>query len=148
MTSLLFAAAHLFPPQAVALLPLAVLIHVSYLATRSILAPMLIHFLNNAWATVLVKYGAEWDLGPLAADALPPHLVAACAFCAFTVGALLWKTRVEYRLPDGTTWSPGYPTVEPPPQDVEATPICGAADKHLVGLAVISVLLLVAGFVI
>ncbi|GIT28142.1 MAG: hypothetical protein Ct9H300mP1_01880 [Planctomycetaceae bacterium] len=55
LTSLLFAMAHINPAHAMSVFPLGVLLHVVHLATRSILAPILLHFLINGWAAVLTK---------------------------------------------------------------------------------------------
>ena len=44
-------------------------------------------------------------------------------FAALAVGAiltLLWKSRVKYFRHNGSAWDPGYPTVEQPPQSVNA----------------------------
>src|SRR5690606_20097161 len=48
VTSVLFALAHGTPAHAVATLPLAVFLHLIYLATGTIWAPILVHFLPNA----------------------------------------------------------------------------------------------------
>ncbi|GIS58384.1 MAG: hypothetical protein CM1200mP2_06090 [Planctomycetaceae bacterium] len=55
LTSLLFAMAHINPAHAMSVFPLGVLLHVVHLATRSILAPILLHFLINGWAAVLYQ---------------------------------------------------------------------------------------------
>ncbi|MBX3437384.1 MAG: CPBP family intramembrane metalloprotease [Planctomycetaceae bacterium] len=62
LTSLLFAMAHLSPAHAVATLPIAVFLHVAYLATGSIWAPILVHFLNNALSVTTMKYGLGQDV--------------------------------------------------------------------------------------
>ena len=56
LTSVLFAMAHLSPAHALATLPIAVFLHVAYLATGSLWAPILVHFLNNALSVTMMKY--------------------------------------------------------------------------------------------
>ncbi|MDA0285067.1 MAG: CPBP family intramembrane metalloprotease [Planctomycetota bacterium] len=122
MTSCLFAAVHIHPAHVVALLPLAFFIHLAYLTTKSFLAPMLLHFLNNALAVVLLKASATTEGLENAGEAsLPLYLVLAAAGAVGLVGWVLWQSRVEYRLDDGSLWDPGYPTVEIPPESAGAT---------------------------
>lgn len=122
MTSILFAAVHIHPAHVVALLPLAFFIHLIYLVTRSILAPMLLHLLNNSLAVVLLKISATT---PALADAsepnMPWYVMVISAGVVGLVGWTLWKSRVEYRTEDGELWSPGYPSVEIPPVSAEAS---------------------------
>ena len=54
-TSLLFSVVHVNPVQAVGVFFVGVMCHVSYLATRSLAAPMLLHFLNNALPVFALK---------------------------------------------------------------------------------------------
>jgi membrane protease YdiL (CAAX protease family) len=104
------------------LLPLAFFIHLSYLVTRSILAPMLLHLLNNSLAVVLLKATAT---APALAGASEPDMPAYVMLISASIVGLvawtLWKSRVAYKTEDGEIWSPGYPTVEMPPESVGAT---------------------------
>ena len=127
VTSLLFAVAHLHPAHQLSVFPLGVLLHVVYLATRSILAPILLHFLVNGWAAVLAKLsvgmgerndGAELLAGDelIAWYVLVPAAVASlCAVVYF------WRSRVEFREPSGDWWWPVYRSVESPPGPAEST---------------------------
>lgn len=122
MTSCLFAAVHIHPAHAVALLPLAFFIHLVYLTTKSFLAPMLLHFLNNALAVVLLKAASTTEGLTDAGEAgLPLYMVLVATGAVGLVGWTLWKSRIEYRLNDGSLWDPGYPTVEIPPESAGAT---------------------------
>ncbi|MFT5322662.1 MAG: membrane protease YdiL (CAAX protease family) [Planctomycetaceae bacterium] len=122
MTSVLFAAVHIHPAHVVALLPLAFFIHLIYLVTRSILAPMLLHLLNNSLAVVLLKITATT---PALADAsepnMPWYVMVISAGIVGLVGWTLWQSRVEYRTDDDELWSPGYPSVEIPPASAGAS---------------------------
>lgn len=62
LTSVLFAIAHLSPAHAVATLPIAIFLHIAYLATGSIWAPIYVHFLNNALSVTMMKFGLGKDV--------------------------------------------------------------------------------------
>lgn len=122
MTSVLFAAVHIHPAHVVALLPLAFFIHLVYLVTRSILAPMLLHLLNNSLAVVLLKATATVPALEGASEPdMPAYVLLISAGIVGLVGWTLWKSRVDYRTEDGEVWNPGYPTVEMPPESVGAS---------------------------
>lgn len=117
MTSVLFAAVHIHPAHVVALLPLAFFIHLVYLVTRSILAPMLLHLLNNSLAVVLLKATATVPALEGAGEPdMPAYVLLISAGIVGLVGWTLWKSRVEYRAENGGLWNPGYSTVEMPPE--------------------------------
>ncbi len=87
LTSWLFAMSHGMPAHAVATLPIALFLHVAYLATGSIWAPILVHFANNALAVSLMKF----ELG----DNAPVSwmVLVSAAVYVITMGALLWHSR-------------------------------------------------------
>lgn len=130
VTSLLFAVAHLHPAHQISVFPLGVLLHVIYLATRSILAPILLHFLVNSWAAVLAKAslgmkdegeggeGAELLMGDdlMAWYVLLPAVVASLSAIGF-----FWRSRIEFRDSSGGWWWPAYRSVETPSGPVEST---------------------------
>ncbi len=122
MTSVLFAAVHIHPAHVVALLPLAFFIHLVYLVTRSILAPMLLHLLNNSLAVVLLKATATVPaLEGASEPEMPWYVLLISASIVGLVAWTLWKSRVVYRTEDGELWNPGYPTVEMPSESVGAS---------------------------
>jgi membrane protease YdiL (CAAX protease family) len=99
LTSLLFACAHGTPAHAIATLPLAVFLHLAYLATRTIWAPILVHFLNNALSVSMLKYGLGEDLsvsGPMLASAI---------IYVTAIAAMLWKSRDGRGFDFGADWS-------------------------------------------
>jgi membrane protease YdiL (CAAX protease family) len=61
-TSLLFAAAHGFPPHALATIPIGLYLHHVYLSTGSYWAAVIVHFLNNLLVITLARYGAAEGL--------------------------------------------------------------------------------------
>ena len=120
MTSLLFSVAHLHPAHQLSVFPLGVLLHVIYLATRSILAPILLHFLVHGWAAVLAKASVSMkDQGAgaqlLGGDELMAWYVLLPAILA-SLGAVVffWRSRIEFQEADGKWWWPIYRSVESP----------------------------------
>lgn len=59
LTSILFAAVHLYPPHVVAILPVGIALHLVYLATRNFWVPVVFHLINNSIAAVLIRQTAE-----------------------------------------------------------------------------------------
>ncbi|MBO12040.1 MAG: hypothetical protein CMJ68_14915 [Planctomycetaceae bacterium] len=120
MTSLLFSVAHLHPAHQLSVFPLGVLLHVIYLATRSILAPILLHFLVNGWAAVLAKASVSMkDQGEgaqlLGGDELMAWYVLLPAVLASLAAVVFfWRSRIEFQEADGKWWWPIYRSVETP----------------------------------
>jgi membrane protease YdiL (CAAX protease family) len=112
LTSILFGVVHVNPGQALAVIPMGLAMHFVYLATRSMWAPVTLHLLFNGVAAVVLKFGLD-----SAVASIPTHVLTASAAAVTPVGLLLWQTRVQYRLPDGTIWSPGYVSAEVPPAE-------------------------------
>lgn len=146
-TSLLFASVHLHPAHVVALLPLAFLIHYVYLVTRSFWAPVLLHFANNALAAILLKVSSQLEGSPLAEDQGLPiwGFAVACVLVGVAVRALS-QSRVEYRLPSGAIWSPGYSSVERPPAETQAVSVQLRGEPVLCGFALASTFLFTGVF--
>jgi membrane protease YdiL (CAAX protease family) len=116
LTSLMFAMVHLMPAQVVALIPLSISLHLLYLATRTFWIPMLVHFLNNALAAVVMKFPPPEAVKGIGEDGpLSLPLLLSVVACVIFVIHYIWRTRVEFALPDGTWWNPGYTTAEAPP---------------------------------
>jgi hypothetical protein len=118
LTSLLFGIVHVNPSQAIAVIPMGIAMHFVYLTTRSFWAPITLHLLFNAVAAVVLKLGLDG-----AVAAVPTHVLTASVAMVTAIGILLWQTRLEYRLPDGSCWNPGYVTAEAPPADSGAVPV-------------------------
>lgn len=117
LTSVLFGLVHFHPAHALAVIPLGIAMHGLYLATRSMWAPMLLHFLNNAWATVAAKLASGNETAAME-EPTSGVLLLTSATAVLVLGALLYRTRVRYCQPDGKEWDPGYVTVELPPPGV------------------------------
>jgi hypothetical protein len=117
---------HMDPPQAVGVAVLAIGLQIAYVSSKSLLAPILYHALNNGAAFCLMHFGSNETVNRLtSADdvtLMPPMLFLAALLAVATTGWLLWECRSRWVLPDGATWSPGYITPEIPPAHVAAVP--------------------------
>lgn len=128
ITSALFAAVHFHPVHALAVLPIGIVLHYVYLTTRSFWGPVLLHFLNNAWATVAAlmftppEVTAKAEAAVRAAAEAPagPVLLWSSLVAVIVLGTLLYRTRTRYLLPNGEEWTPGYTTAELPPIETGA----------------------------
>lgn len=122
LTSLLFGAVHLHPAHALAVIPLGVAMHFVYLTTRSFWAPVLLHFLNNAWATLVTKYSTQLGSSEMMAEntSLPLPVLIQSLNLAVVIAMLLWQARAKFVTSSGNDWSPGYATTEAPPPQVAA----------------------------
>lgn len=139
MTSLMFAAVHIHPAHAIALLPLAFFIHLVYLATRSFWAPVLLHLLNNSLAAVLLHFASGLEGSGLEdEEAMPLPLVIVSAAIVAASAFALWKSRLEYRREgDGSLWNPGYDTIEVPPAEVGAVTVHRDRPTTLIALTIL-----------
>lgn len=143
ITSILFAALHVHPAHAFGVLPLGIAMHVVYITTRSFWAPVLLHFVNNAMATLAAKWMNKEEMKQAvegAGDLSIPMVIAATA-TVLAVGYVLWKTRVQHILSDGTVWDPGYPTVERPPIELQTRVARGAVSWIAVALVLVCVMM-------
>jgi hypothetical protein len=148
---MLFAAMHMSPVHAAALVPLAVVLHVGYLSSRSIWWPVIVHFLNNAMSVVLMKYASDAaEQGSLPAElaetSFSPVLFLASLACVVTTVWLLWTMRIKWLLDGGQVWEPAPAGVDPPP--VAATPFVPAPPASVVLLACLSYLLFPVALVV
>lgn len=126
LTSMLFAAMHMSPIHAAALVPLAVLIHVGYLSSRSIWWPVIVHFLNNAMSVVLMKLASQppekGGIPPeLTESSFSPLLFTASIACVAATVWLLWTMRLKWRTEAGQVWEPNPVGVAAPPHSLETT---------------------------
>ncbi len=118
-TSLLFSMVHGNLVQGVGVFFVGVMAHVSYLATRSLAAPILLHFLNNSLAAFALKAIANQSPETRAAadqlaGNLSPWVAVASMICVAVLGSLLWKSRVEYLDDETEVVTQKIPTVEQP----------------------------------
>ncbi|MFV1967512.1 MAG: lysostaphin resistance A-like protein, partial [Pirellulaceae bacterium] len=137
----LFGAMHLEPLQSLTAFVLGVGLQFVFLTTRSLLAPILVHALNNAAAFATMRYYDQFPIpgvSPLPDESVvhtPPLLLVATVAALVAAAGLLYQIRTRWRLPDGTVWSPGYVTAECPPATVPAHAAHDRPDVLLVIIA-------------
>ncbi len=126
LTSMLFGLMHLDPPHAVATAFMGAALHFVYLSTRSLVAPMVVHALNNSAGFLLISLGENYpavktflkDFEQVSLLGAIP-LYASSALLLAAVGWALYRSRVVVVPEHGAgpnPWRPPYPGVaEPPP---------------------------------
>jgi uncharacterized protein len=108
LTSFLFGWFHMHPVHALAVMPLGLVMHLVYLWSRSFWLPMLLHFMNNFWATVLAHFakadpvGLDVSENPLEGIEI---ITAIIAVIAFSLG--FWQSRVRLVTENGNAWDSG-----------------------------------------
>jgi membrane protease YdiL (CAAX protease family) len=148
LTSILFGAVHITPVWFIFAAAMGALLHVVYLWSRSLLAPVLLHAGNNS----LFFLGYCFPANSLAAtltnpDSRPWPLVLT-AFASLV--ALFWlycNMRVQWILPSGSLWTPGYVTAEMPPNELQARPEQRRAGKWPLSIAAAAYLAFIGVFV-
>jgi uncharacterized protein len=137
-TSFLFGAIHIDPVQGSMAMVLGVVMHYAYLTSRSLLIPMLLHFLNNGLAVMLGGVEAWQKVVP--GETLPawPVLAASLLLLA-AVGYAFFQSRARLVTPEGAEpWRPPYPGVVCPPPD-------SVTEVRSPGPSALSAFLVVAG---
>ncbi|WP_417388283.1 CPBP family intramembrane glutamic endopeptidase [Gimesia sp.] len=139
ITSFMFGIVHMHPAHAIAVIPLGMFMHFVYVVTKSFWAPMLVHFMNNAFAVTVAKTMSELPenaarLGD-ESQAVHPMISLAAALFLTVVCIYLWKTRVRYIKPNGSEWTPGYLSNEQPPENAPITRERASAAGFYPGLA-------------
>ncbi|QDT42899.1 CAAX amino terminal protease self- immunity [Gimesia alba] len=125
ITSIMFGIVHVHPAHVFAVIPLGMFMHFVYYVTRSFWAPVLVHFLNNAFAVSMAKMISELPenaakLGD-ETQAVHPLITLTAALFIAVVCVYLWKTRARYVTPTGSEWTPGYISNERPPSGTSVT---------------------------
>jgi hypothetical protein len=141
-TALLFGALHFEPAQVLGTAVLGIAFHVAYLNTKSFLAPVLFHALNNAAAFGLMQLAADprWRVVLGEDESAPPLVVAGALAALLAMGWLLYAMRTRWLLSDRRVWSPGYVTAEMPPAHLEAVARLATPCLLVVALAVLGYL--------
>jgi uncharacterized protein len=149
ITTFLFSAVHLSPAHVIAVFPLGLFMHYLYITTRSFWAPVLFHFLNNGMSTIMLKLTSDVDLNQLQSQESVPiyGVIIACVPTALIVMAL-WRSRVQYENQFGDEWSPGYVTLETPPNDGSAIEVTQPTPTGLLTSSLILGALMIGGYVV
>ncbi|MFM7148295.1 MAG: lysostaphin resistance A-like protein [Gemmataceae bacterium] len=139
-TSFLFGAIHVDPCQGGMAMLVGIIIHLVYLASRSLLIPMLLHFLNNSLAVGITQVPEVAALN-LSGQAAPWFLYASAALVLCCILAAFYQSRARIiGSENGLAWKPGYPGVECPPAGSGSwvhTPSLSLASLILVGLSLV-----------
>lgn len=137
-TSFLFGWCHIHPVHALSVMPVGIALHFVYLATRSFWIPVLLHFANNCWASVLLKYRVEEPvINGLNTKLLDGIELATAAVAVIAAAIALRQSRVRYLQEDGCEWkSPQFPTEVPTSPGIRRT--TGPVSLLIWGLAICS----------
>jgi membrane protease YdiL (CAAX protease family) len=115
MTSFFFGFIHLEPRQGLVAMFMGLILHFTYLTTRSLLVPMLLHFMNNSFAVIGARIAS---LASLDNPREPPILLYISALAMFAAVAwTLYRCRARLVAPpvEPDYWVPSFPGVEVPP---------------------------------
>jgi tetratricopeptide (TPR) repeat protein/membrane protease YdiL (CAAX protease family) len=138
LTSLLFGFFHLQPERIVGTFLLGIAFHFVYLTTKSLVAPMALHGLNNLLVISESRYEQSGGFVPTQGDELlymPGSLVLGALCAAVMLLIVLWRTRTKWGLPNGELWSAGFVSAEMPPWHIGATAKRSVAGQWCVSLA-------------
>jgi hypothetical protein len=157
IASIFFAVVHVAPVQVCGVFILGLGMQYVFLTTRSLLAPIVLHMLNNSIAFVLMRHGDDFRVEGITDDvvenALPEVAHASwplvCAAIAATAAIcwVLYLSRTRWILPKGDEWSPGYFATESPPKELSARAVTAWPGILPVLVLVVAFGLFVAAFV-
>jgi membrane protease YdiL (CAAX protease family) len=149
LTSLLFGLIHVEPRQAVYATVIGVLLHLSYLASRSLLVPILLHAANNS-LSVLALHSPVLRAIDMPAEQIPWYVYGAAVLLVAAVGWAFFKSRplfVDYPALDAAPWRPAFPGVAYPPAQAATRVVHRAPPGTVWLLAVVSLLAFAAAVV-
>jgi uncharacterized protein len=122
LTSLFFGAIHGDPHQGTMAAVMGLALHFTYLTTRSLWIPMLLHFLNNSLSVIADKLPEAFRVRLENIDTNPEGIswkvLAASACLLAAVGWAMYASRGRMVRIDGSDqppWQPAYPGVAHPP---------------------------------
>ena len=141
-TSFLFGIIHLNPLQGIVAFLIGIVLHFVYIASRTILIPILLHFLNNFIAISADARDLSLPIGASLEHALqyqPALMILASAFLAGTIGLAFYQSRVRIWNPQGLSpLKSSYPHVEMPHESSPNRAAAGTISILSVGLLIVS----------
>jgi membrane protease YdiL (CAAX protease family) len=139
--SLFFGALHVEPAQVAYTFVMGLTLHFVYLTTKTLLAPILLHGVHNAMAFILPQLAMTYPDSAIGMMETPgqlsPLLLGAAIAAEITLLLFLFRTRIQWWLPSGEAWSPGYVTAEMPHAGLQAVPRRGAGPWWIWLLAIV-----------
>jgi membrane protease YdiL (CAAX protease family) len=114
LTSFLFGLLHLDPPHVAATMALGAVLHWVYFNSRSILLPMMMHFVNNGIAVLSVMNVQPFDSADDDMHLKDWPIYGAALLLLATSCWALYVSRKRVVAPEGG-WRPSFPGVELPP---------------------------------
>ncbi len=151
--SFLFGIVHIEPVQATGAFFAGLGLQYLFLTTRSLIAPIVLHTLNNTLAFALMRYAGEFTLPGLSPSAgeeivhTPILVLIAAVLSTATIFWMLFQSRTKWILPSGQEWQSVFVTVEPPPPAENAESISAAPSIGAVVLGIITYAALVGSMV-
>jgi membrane protease YdiL (CAAX protease family) len=115
--SFFFGLIHGDPRQGLMALVMGLWLHFSYLMTRSLLIPMVLHFLNNTLSILSARFVTDVPGLETNALQLPVYLWLSCGLLLAAVGWAMYRSRARLVGDDGgpPPWQPPFPGVAYPP---------------------------------
>lgn len=144
ITSLLFGLMHVAPDLIAATFMLGIVLHIVYLTTKSIIAPMILHALHNLAVLSLSRMVQQGRFNPTqAGDGVyfSTPLVAWSFTLLVALLLLLYRTRTSWLILSRIRWEPGFVSAERPPTTLPARPKLMPAARWVWALCSASVLL-------
>ena len=123
LTALLFGLIHVEPRQAAYAAVIGVVLHLAYLATRSLLIPVIIHITNNS-LSILAMHSRSFQAADIPAEQVPWYVYGASVLLLAAVGWALFRGRarlVDRPDSEAVRWRPAFPGVEYPPPKTATT---------------------------
>jgi hypothetical protein len=144
-TSFFFGAIHVHPVQGAVAALLGLWLHFVYLATRSLWAPILLHFLNNSLAVTAMRFESLKAIEE-SPGAIPRYVFLAAGVLFLAVAAALYQSRARLVGEDGgpPTWQPDFPSVEWPPEGSGTRVACPWPSLEVTVVTVVAFLAFVA----
>jgi membrane protease YdiL (CAAX protease family) len=118
ISSVLFGLIHVEPRQAIVAMVIGVFLHLSYLASRSLLVPMFLHMANNS-LSILASRCPELSAIDVPPEQVPWYVYSAGVVLVAAVGWAFFKSRallVDRTESGDPAWRPAFPGVECPPR--------------------------------
>lgn len=115
LTSILFGLLHVEPRQALVVIPMGMVLHFTYLTTRSLMVPMLLHFLNNSFAVLASRAAVPESMDDATTISPAIYLTAAAVLALLAWTLYRCRARLELSPDEPYPWVPSHPGIETPP---------------------------------